>query len=328
MRSSDLMGGWTSSGSTKFHCAWVANISRWPDVTLGWRADPTMKRRNMQSTESIRGRVLTARSVAALVAAALLAVSCGDDPDDLTTAGAVDEASGPVNDQPVSSAGPLHEVALIEDLDPAVFELRCPPGDSHDSEDSDWGELTVEAIERDHPTMEPTDAVGAVTSRLEEFVVAFPATRTRVDATAALLVEVMPPSSVVELSPDAEERQQREAEAETGGDGALVPDLDLDGPQPAGDTAARYPVVEPAPAPPEEGASNEQTSALRYATVVAPVDPSNPSGPYLLRADVAIVGDKYAVVTSMSSCGIVTVSLEDQKAFRDANPAEGLENDQ
>ncbi len=266
--------------------------------------------------------------MATLLAAAVLAASCGNDPDDVTTAGAVEETSDGAKGEPVPSAEPLHEVALIEDLDPAVFELRCPPGDSHDSEDSDWGELTVEAIERDHPTMEPMDAVGAVTSRLGEFVVTFPTMRTRVDATTALLVEVTPPSPVVELSPDAEERQQREAEAETGGDGALVPDPDLDGPQPAGDTATRYPVVDPAPAPDEESASNEQTPILRYATVVAPVDPSNPTGPHLLRADVAIVGDTYAVVTSMSSCGIVTVSLEDQKAFRDANPAEGLENDQ
>lgn len=278
----------------------------------------------------------------AVAIAALLTASCGSDGADVQTEQAAREAQEQEEFTSSATAEAFPEVALIEGLDAAGFELTCPPGDLITVENYSHSEWTVAGLERSKPDREPLDAVGAVTERLEAAMAASPLPDDRKSSTVDRLVVVIPPAADNPgLTPGEEARLQQAAEAAER-DQSPSPDEPAEDPptpeypvtEPAPDStttttpsfpesapAFEYPAVLPdaeEPEPPPTSAPSE----VDWVTVVAPIDVNNPLGPYLLRAEVAVIGGKYALLVERTSCGITSVPLQDQLAAARSSSSE------
>ena len=112
--------------------------------------------------------------------------------------------------------------------------------------------------------------------------------------------------------------------------GLLVPDRDY---EPFVPPPVDYPTV-PVGSMPDEPVEEESVSEdqagddLEYFTVVLPIDSQNPTGPYLLRGEVAVVGGTYSLLLQYEKCGITGRPLDEIRALRADLSDQGLENDQ
>lgn len=141
----------------------------------------------------------------------------------------------------------IPEIALIEDVDGAGFELLCPDGDLITSRSDTYVDLSLDGLrESQGEHLQAATPVEAATAELEAKIERNPEHADRIQSIVDRLIEV-------------------------GG-----------------------------------------TRSSGEFTVVAPIDPTNPNGPYLVSYSGVVVEGAYAIILGMGSCGIAGTPLDEQ----------------
>ncbi|MEM9465277.1 MAG: hypothetical protein AAGA90_07875 [Actinomycetota bacterium] len=249
--------------------------------------------------------------------AAVFAASCGTDQATTdTSAGAPDQTG---ERSAVAGRDSFPEIALISGIDNLGFELACPPGDVAGTEYAELGALTVADLERDFPWIEPRDAMSALNARYEANLERHPEKAERIAALSAGFTVVQLPATTTTTAGLADQSAEERAAAQKDGSDATPPEETLPTPtypttQVDGqDSSDKEQQAEEPPAP-------DPAEELEWTTIVFPLDPADPTGPYLARAEVVTIGGKYSEVVELEECGTATRSLEDQQARRAADP--------